>query len=83
MPYARRLEVARNCKSDRLNEIDVIVYGEFDNEGQLEPYKAHEVYQQSIRQVSRCESYVSRATAACLQMRSQYVRQALATGVVS
>ncbi|WP_338013999.1 hypothetical protein [Bradyrhizobium canariense] len=61
----------------------MIVYGEFDKEGQLEAYKAHEVYQQSIRQVSGCESYVSRPTTACLQLRSQYVRQALATGVVS
>lgn len=52
IPHARRLEVARNRKSDRLgNEIDVIVYGEFDNEVELEAYKAHELYQESIRQV--------------------------------
>ncbi|WP_409190488.1 Dabb family protein [Bradyrhizobium sp. RDM4] len=52
IPHARRLEVARNRKSDRLgNDIDVIVYGEFDDEGQLEAYKAHELYQDSIRQV--------------------------------
>lgn len=52
IPHARRLEVARNRKSDRLsNEIDVIVYGEFDDEVELEAYKAHELYQESIRQV--------------------------------
>ncbi|UPJ77153.1 Dabb family protein (plasmid) [Bradyrhizobium sp. 187] len=52
IPHARRLEVARNRNSDRLgNEIDVIVYGEFDDEVELEAYKAHELYQESIRQV--------------------------------
>lgn len=52
IPHARRLEVARNRKSDRLgNKIDVIVYGEFDDEVELEAYKAHELYQESIRQV--------------------------------
>ncbi|WP_346658979.1 Dabb family protein [Bradyrhizobium sp. 76] len=52
IPHARRLEVARNRKSDRPgNEIDVIVYGEFDDEVELVAYKAHELYQESIRQV--------------------------------
>lgn len=31
IPHARRLEVARNRKTDQLgNDIDVVVYGEFD-----------------------------------------------------
>ncbi|MCA6120237.1 Dabb family protein [Bradyrhizobium sp. WSM 1738] len=50
--HARRLEVARNCKSDQLgNDIDVVVYGEFDNETELAAYKAHHLYQESIRRV--------------------------------
>jgi len=52
IPHARRLEVARNRKSDALgNEIDVVVYGEFDNETELAAYKAHHLYQESIRRV--------------------------------
>lgn len=44
--------MARNRKSDELgNEIDVIVYGEFDDELELNAYKAHDLYQESIRQV--------------------------------
>ncbi|MFX6011405.1 Dabb family protein, partial [Acinetobacter baumannii] len=32
IPHARRLEVARNQKTDQLgNDVDVVVYGEFDS----------------------------------------------------
>ncbi|OAF08747.1 stress responsive protein [Bradyrhizobium centrolobii] len=52
IPHARRLEIARNRKTDQLgNEIDVAVYGEFDNETELAAYKAHRLYQESIRRV--------------------------------
>ncbi|MFB6465042.1 Dabb family protein [Bradyrhizobium tunisiense] len=52
IPHARRLEVARNRKTDQLgNDIDVVVYGEFDNETELAAYKAHDLYQESIRPV--------------------------------
>lgn len=52
IPHARRLEVARNRKSDQLgNDIDVIVYGEFDSEVELAAYKAHDLYQESIERV--------------------------------
>ncbi|WP_230646831.1 Dabb family protein [Bradyrhizobium sp. Leaf401] len=52
IPFARRLEVARNRKTDQLgNDIDVIVYGEFDSEAELAAYKAHDTYQESIRRV--------------------------------
>lgn len=52
IPHARRLEVARNRKTDQFgNDIDVVVYGEFDNETELEAYKAHHLYHESIRRV--------------------------------
>ncbi|WP_314957362.1 Dabb family protein [Bradyrhizobium cosmicum] len=52
IPHARRLEVAPNRKADQLgNDIDVVVYGEFDNETELAAYKAHDLYQESIRRV--------------------------------
>ncbi|MFK4583793.1 Dabb family protein [Bradyrhizobium ottawaense] len=52
IPHARRLEVARNRKTDQLgNDIDIVVYGEFDNEAELAAYKAHDLYQESIRRV--------------------------------
>ncbi|WP_409190203.1 Dabb family protein [Bradyrhizobium sp. RDM4] len=52
IPHACRLEVARNRKTDQLgNDVDVVVYGEFDNETELAAYKAHDLYQESIRRV--------------------------------
>jgi hypothetical protein len=52
IPHARRLEVARNRKTDQLgNDIDVVVYGEFDTEMELAAYKAHDLYQESIKRV--------------------------------
>jgi hypothetical protein len=52
IPHARRLEVGRNAKTDPLSdEIDVVVYGEFDDEAALTAYKAHPTYQESIRRV--------------------------------
>ncbi|WP_342709780.1 Dabb family protein [Bradyrhizobium sp. B124] len=52
IPYARRLEIARNRKSDQLgNEIDVVVYGEFDSETELAAYKTHDLYREAIRSV--------------------------------
>ncbi len=52
IPHARRLEIARNRKADQLgNDIDVVVYGEFDNETELAAYKAHDLYQESIKRV--------------------------------
>ncbi|MCP3371793.1 Dabb family protein [Bradyrhizobium cajani] len=52
IPHSRRLEVARNRKTDQLgNEIDVVVYGEFENETELAAYKAHNLYQESIKRV--------------------------------
>ena len=52
IPHARLLEVTPNRKTDQLgNDIDVVVYGEFDSEAELAAYKAHELYQESIRLV--------------------------------
>jgi hypothetical protein len=52
IPHARLLEVTRNRKTDQFgNDIDVVVYGEFDSEADLAAYKAHELYEQSTAQV--------------------------------
>jgi hypothetical protein len=49
VPHARHLEVALNAKRDGLSkEIDIVVYGEFDDFAQLERYKAHPIYAESI-----------------------------------
>ena len=49
IPHARHLEVALNAKRDGLSkEIDIVVYGEFDDFAQLERYKAHPIYAESI-----------------------------------
>ncbi|MDI7776102.1 Dabb family protein [Asticcacaulis sp. EMRT-3] len=52
IPQARILEVAFNEKIDQIaNEIDIVVYGEFDTLEDFRAYKAHPLYEESIRQV--------------------------------
>ncbi|MBP1843790.1 quinol monooxygenase YgiN [Rhizobium petrolearium] len=52
IPHAARLEIGINEKTDQLgNEVDFVVYGEFEDEAALAAYKAHPVYQQSIERV--------------------------------
>ncbi len=47
-PHARRLVVSANMKRDIWsNEVDFVVYGEFDDEAALAAYKAHPVYAES------------------------------------
>ena len=49
IPTARRLDVALNTKIDQLgNDIDVVVYGEFDDVDALAAFKQHALYQQAI-----------------------------------
>jgi hypothetical protein len=51
-PHARHLEVGRNLKADRSStEVDVIVYGEFDDEDALTAYKAHPIWAEATRRV--------------------------------
>jgi hypothetical protein len=51
-PHARHLEVGRNLKADSSStEIDVIVYGEFDDEDALTAYKAHPIWAEATRRV--------------------------------
>ncbi len=52
IPHARGLEIARNAKTDQIeNEVDVVVYGEFDDETALAAYKAHALYEEAIKRV--------------------------------
>ena len=52
IPHARRIEIARNQKTDQFdNEIDVVVYGEFSSHAELAAYKAHDLYRESIKRV--------------------------------
>lgn len=49
IPHARLLEVGTNIKTDQLGtDVDLVVYGEFDDEAELAAYKAHPDYQRSI-----------------------------------
>lgn len=52
IPHVRHLEVSRNAKKDELSrEIDLVVYAEFDSYEQLERYKAHPLYGESVASV--------------------------------
>lgn len=52
IPHARHFEVSRNARIDQIaNEIDVVVYAEFENEAALAAYKAHPTYAEATRRV--------------------------------
>ncbi|WP_455872611.1 Dabb family protein [Rhizobium yanglingense] len=52
IPHARLLEIGTNVKTDQLGtDVDLVVYGEFDDEAALAAYKAHPEYQRSIELV--------------------------------
>jgi hypothetical protein len=52
IPHARLLEIGTNVKTDQFGtDIDLVVYGEFDDEAALAAYKAHPNYQRSIERV--------------------------------
>jgi quinol monooxygenase YgiN len=49
IPHARLLEIGTNLEVDQLGtDVDLVVYGEFDDEASLAAYKAHPNYQHSI-----------------------------------
>ena len=51
-PHARHLEVGRNLKADASStEIDVVVYGEFEDEAALTAFKAHPIWAEATRRV--------------------------------
>lgn len=52
IPAATLLEVELNSRKDALSdEIDVVVYGEFEDEAALEAFKAHPIYHEAIQVV--------------------------------
>ena len=52
IPHAKLLEVSLNEKIDQwANDIDVVVYGEFETLDDFRAYKAHPLYEESIRRV--------------------------------
>jgi hypothetical protein len=49
IPHALRLEIGTNVKTDQLgSDVDLVVYGEFEDAAALAAYKAHPLYQRSI-----------------------------------
>ncbi|HUZ64442.1 MAG TPA: Dabb family protein [Acetobacteraceae bacterium] len=52
IPHASRLEVVANGRMDQIaNDVDVVVYGEFADRESFAAYKAHPIYEESIRRV--------------------------------
>jgi heme-degrading monooxygenase HmoA len=52
IPQIRHFEVTQNRKVDQIgNEVDIVVYGEFDSEAALHAYKAHPTYAEATRRV--------------------------------
>ncbi|NDR59624.1 Dabb family protein [Aliiruegeria sabulilitoris] len=49
IPHSQNFGVSQNRRKDALSDdVDVIVYAEFDSEEALAAYKAHPIYQESI-----------------------------------
>ena len=52
IPDAQRVEVRANQKwDDWSQDIDVVVYAEFESQAQLDAFKAHPLYAESITRV--------------------------------
>jgi len=52
IPHSSHFEVTRNGKIDQFgNEVDVVVYAEFESEAALRAYKAHPTYAEATRRV--------------------------------
>lgn len=52
IPHSKRFEVALNTKVDPLSdEIDIVVYAEFEDNAALSAYKAHPIYAETTRAV--------------------------------
>ena len=52
IPHAGHFEVTENRKLDQIgNDIDVVVYAEFDSEAALKAYKDHPTYAEVTRRV--------------------------------
>ncbi len=52
IPHVSHFEVAENRKVDQIaNEVDVVVYAEFDSETALRAYKQHPTYAEATRRV--------------------------------
>lgn len=49
IPSVSHFEVSRNRNEDRFgNDVDVVVYAEFENDAALAEYRAHPIYQDCI-----------------------------------
>lgn len=49
VPGARHFEVRKNLRQDRFSDdVDIVLYAEFDNEDALQAYHAHPIYQECI-----------------------------------
>ncbi len=52
IPHHQHFEVSRNTKIDQIgNDVDVVVYAEFEDEAALTAYKAHPLYAEATRRV--------------------------------
>ena len=52
IPHARFFEVLPNSKVDPMSdEVDVVVYAEFEDQAALAAYKAHPLYAETTRKV--------------------------------
>lgn len=52
IPHSSHFEVTENSRVDQIgNDIDVVVYAEFDDEAALAAYKAHPTYAEATRRV--------------------------------
>ncbi|MBA5723609.1 Dabb family protein [Candidatus Liberibacter sp.] len=52
IPHVRLLEIGKNLRIDSWSqEIDLVVYGEFDDQESLDSFKKHPLYQSAVSKV--------------------------------
>jgi len=52
IPHSKTFEISRNLRVDLYgNDIDIVVYAEFENEEALKAYKAHPTYAETTAKV--------------------------------
>ncbi len=52
IPFVRHFEVGTNLNKDKYgNEVDIIVYAEFEDEAAMQAYRNHPIYEECVRLV--------------------------------
>ncbi len=76
IPHVSHFEVTQNSKVDQIgNDIDVVVYAEFDSEDALRAYKAHPTYAEATKRVRPLREMRYAADVEATEAKSETIRR--------